>query len=180
VTHKSGLAFLRHLPSPPYPVTSYTRVVVRKPPDNFAPMNKREFRGSTIGIIVTIGLSIFPLTQITLLTLNGGLTYTFAIPFGATTKSGVTEVASVVINLILTIVGLITFYLGERTLVKIVSAFLIMFSGQMLVTFMADEFNGGDNYLLGWLTVSGIPSLTILTVGLIKHYTKDRQLKKVS
>jgi hypothetical protein len=27
VTHKSGLAFLRHLPSPPYPATSYTRVV---------------------------------------------------------------------------------------------------------------------------------------------------------
>jgi hypothetical protein len=142
-------------------------------------MNKREKRSSTIGIIVTIALTIFPVTQIILLTLNGGLTYIFAIPFGATTKSGVTEITSVVINSILTIVGLITFYFGEKTWVKIVSAFLIMFSGQVLVMLMTDEFNGGDNYLLGWVTVSGIPSLTILTVGLVKHYTNDRQLERV-
>lgn len=46
--------------------------------------------------------------------------------------------------------------------------------------FMIDEFNGGDNYLLGWLTVSGIPALTILSIGLIKYYMKSRQLEKIS
>lgn len=30
MARKSGLAFVPHLPSPPYPATSYTRVVVRK------------------------------------------------------------------------------------------------------------------------------------------------------
>jgi len=143
-------------------------------------MNKRQLKGSTIGIILTIALTIFPVTQIILLTLNGGLTYIFAIPFGATTKSDVTGVTSIVVNSILIIVGLITFYFGERTWVKIVSTFLIMFSGQMLVMFMTDEFNGGDNYLIGWLTVSGIPILIILTVGLIKHYTNDRDSERVS
>ena len=143
-------------------------------------MNKRQLKGSTIGIILTIALTIFPVTQIILLTLNGGLTYIFAIPFGATTKSEVTGVTSIVVNSILIIVGLITFYFGERTWVKIVSTFLIMFSGQMLVMFMTDEFNGGDNYLIGWLTVSGIPILIILTVGLIKHYTNDRDSERVS
>ncbi len=142
-------------------------------------MKKKELSSSTIGIIVTVALTIFPVTQIMLLYLNGGLTYIFAIPFGATTKSEVTTISSLVVNSILTISGLIIFYFARRTWVTIVSTFLVMFSGQMLVMFMTDEFNGGDNYLLSWLTVSGIPTLTILTIGLLKYYTNDRQLERV-
>ncbi|MBA4058085.1 MAG: hypothetical protein C0490_25430 [Marivirga sp.] len=143
-------------------------------------MNKKNISSSTIGIIITIALTIFPVTQIILLTLNGGLTYIFAIPFGATTKSGVTEVTSIVVNSILTTLGLILLYFAERFWIKIASTFLIMFSGQTLVMLMSDEFNGGDNYLLGWLTVSGFPIVAILIVGLIRHYTRNRLLERVS
>ncbi len=142
-------------------------------------MNNRELSSSTIGIIVTIALTIFPVTQIMLLYLNGGLTYLFAIPFGATTKSEVTTISSLVVNSILTITGLIIFYFARRTWVIIVSTFLIMFSGQMLMMYMTDEFNGGDNYLLGWLTVTGVPSLIILTIGLVKYYVNDKQIERI-
>ena len=142
-------------------------------------MNKIELSSSTKGIVVTVALTIFPVTQMMLLFLNGGLTYIFAIPFGATTKSEVTTISSLVVNSVLAISGLIVFYFARRTWVTIVSTFLIMFSGQMLVMFITDEFNGGDNYLLGWLTVSGIPTLTILTIGLVKYFMNDRQLERV-
>jgi hypothetical protein len=138
--------------------------------------NKKELSVSTIGTIVIILIAIFPLTQIILLTLNGGLTYIFAIPFGATTKSDVTGVTSIIVNSILTILGLVMFYRADKTWTRLLSVFLIMFSGQMLMLFTSVGFNGGDNYLLGWLTVSGVPILTILATGLLRYYIKDKQL----
>jgi hypothetical protein len=142
-------------------------------------MNKRQSSG-LIGIMIVVVITIFPLTQVMLLTLNGGLTYAFAFLFGAASKSGVTELTSIVLNSILATIGMIGFYLAEKSCLKMVSVFLIMFSGQMLVMFQADDFNKGDNYIQGWLTVSGIPILSILTITLAKHYTRKRKLKNVS
>jgi hypothetical protein len=53
VTHKSGLAFLRHLPSPPYPATSYTRVVSGKANNNIFPMNTSQFTSLLAFILIT-------------------------------------------------------------------------------------------------------------------------------
>lgn len=88
---------------------------MRKPPGQQRTMKKQKISSSTIGIIVTVALTIFPLTQIMLFYLNGGMTYIFAIPFGATTKSEVTTISSLLVNSILTILGLVIFYFARRT-----------------------------------------------------------------
>jgi hypothetical protein len=142
-------------------------------------MVKKESDNPTIGIIITILITIFPFTQIILLTLMGGLTYILTIPFVATNKSDVIEISSLVVNVVLTTLGLVTFYFANGFWVKIVSTLLIMGSGQMLMLFLSQEFNEGDNYLLGWLTVSGIPILIILTLGLVKHYVINRKTGSV-
>ena len=44
----------------------------------------------------------------------------------------------------------------------------------MLMALVSNEFNGGNNYLLGWLTVSGIPTIAILILGVIKYYSREK------
>jgi hypothetical protein len=135
-------------------------------------MNKKILNASTIGIMLTILISIFPLTQILLLTLNGGLTYLFAIPFD-TNKIETINITSLIVNSVLVFVGLIYYYLTQKTWVKIFSVFLIMFAGQMLMLFVSDEFEHGDNYLLGWLILSAVPTLAVLTIAFIKYLSQD-------
>jgi hypothetical protein len=119
-------------------------------------------------------ITIFPVTQIILLTLNGGLSYVFALPFDATTKTGVVEQTSLILNIVLTLLAIVAYFKFEKTWIVIVSTFFIMFSGQTLMLFVSDEFNGGDNYFLGWLTVAGIPTLTLAIVLTVKYFANKK------
>jgi len=137
-------------------------------------MDKKIFSSSTIGIILTIVVTIFPLTQIILLTLNGGLTYLFTLPFNSN-KSETATISSITFNSFAFILGIIFYYRAKKTWQKIISVFLIMFSGQMLVLFLADQSYNGDNYLAGYTAVSGIPTLIVVTIGILKYYFQNNQ-----
>ena len=116
-----------------------------------------------------VAITVFPVSQIILLTLNRGLAYVFALPFEASTKSGVVEQTALILNIVLTLLAISAYFKFHKTWIVIVSTFFIMFSGQSLMLFVSDEFNGGDNYFIGWLTVLGIPTLTLVTILTIKH-----------
>ncbi len=121
-----------------------------------------------------VAITVFPVSQIILLTLNGGLAYIFALPFEAVTKSGVVERTSLILNIVLTLIAATAYLRFDKTWILIVSTFFIMFSGQALMLFVSDEFNGGDNYFLGWLTVSGIPTLTLVAILTLKYFMNKK------
>ena len=122
-----------------------------------------------------VAITVFPVSQIILLTLNGGLAYVFALPFDAATKSGVVEQTALILNIILTLLAVSVYLKSDKTWIVIVSTFFIMFSGQSLMLFVSDEFNRGDNYFLGWLIVSGIPTLTLATILTLKYFVKKKE-----
>jgi hypothetical protein len=132
-------------------------------------MSKQQQRIFTIGTMVVIAITIFPLIQVMLLTLNGGLIYVLALPFGAETRPGVMPVTSIVVNSVLAISGLLTFYFAEQVWLRMLSVFQIMFSAQMLTLFVSDGFDEGDHYWQGWLIVAGIPVLIILIAALLRY-----------
>lgn len=121
-----------------------------------------------LGISVTIGLTVFPVIQIILLYLNGGLSYLLALPFGANTNSEVVEHTAVVLNTLLIVIGCLVFYSSLKPWKLYFSTFLVMFSGQALIVFVSGILNGGDDYFWGWLTISGIPVLLIVILGFNK------------
>jgi O-antigen ligase len=50
-----------------------------------------------------------------------------------------------------------------------------MFSGQAIMPLVSDEFNGAHNYFLGWLTVSGILSLVLAVLVLVKYLINEKK-----
>lgn len=139
-------------------------------------MAKGEIDGSTIGMILVIVVTIFPLTQVVLLTLNGSVTYDFAILFGVSTSH--VEIVIIAVNGIVMLLAMGVLFFSKKAWTKIVATFFVMFCGQMLMTFVSDGFNGGDNddYLLAWITVAGVPILIILLVSSLNFYSKRRFL----
>ncbi|MBO3696811.1 hypothetical protein [Roseivirga sp. E12] len=138
-------------------------------------------RSPFLGISITVGLTIFPVTQIILLYLNGGLSYLLALPFGANTNSEVVENAAIVLNTLLIVIGCLAFYFSLKPWKLYFSTFLIMFSGQALIVFVSGILNGGDDYFWGWLAMSGIPVLLIIILSMNKSNfisleTKDDKL----
>ncbi len=107
----------------------------------------------------------------TLMYLNGGLTYIFAIPFD-TANANTTETASIVFNSILTAIGLILFYNSRVTWTRILTSLLVLFCGQGVMLFLIGKIlTEDDSYYLYWTILSGTPVLVTLLVGLFKYRT---------
>jgi hypothetical protein len=122
-----------------------------------------------LGVILLT--SIVPIVQMTLMYLNGGLTYIFAIPFD-TANANTTETASIVFNSILTAIGLILFYNSRVTWTRILTSLLVLFCGQGVMLFLIGKIlTEDDSYYLYWTILSGTPVLVTLLVGLFKYRT---------
>jgi hypothetical protein len=134
-------------------------------------MTKEDITIPTILLGIILLTSIVPMVQIMLMTLNGGLTYIFAIPFD-TDKSNTTEIVSIVFNSILTIIGLFLFYKSKVTWTRILTALLVLFCGQGVMLFIIDKIlTEDDSYYIYWTVLSGTPVLLTLMVGLLKYRT---------
>jgi hypothetical protein len=134
-------------------------------------MNKEDIIIPTIFLGVILLTSIVPIAQVTLMYLNGGLTYIFAIPFD-TDNTNTTEITSIIVNSILTAIGLILFYNSKVTLSRILTSLLILFCGQGAMLFLIDRILTEDySYYLYWTVLSGTPVLVTLLVGLFKYRT---------
>jgi TctA family transporter len=140
-------------------------------------MTKEDILIPTIFLGAILMTSVMPIYQMTLMHLNGGLTYIFAIPFD-TDKSNTTEITSIVFNSIATIIGLFLFYKSKKTLTRVLTSFLILFTGQAVMLFVVDKLlTEDDSYYIYWTVLSGTPVLATLLVGLYKYQTLKHKFR---
>lgn len=135
-------------------------------------MNKEDIFIPTIFLVIIILTSFVPVVQIILITLAGGLTHILTIPFQS--NQHLENIIGIILNSILTLIGLFLFYKSKETLTRILTTFFVMFFGQGLMLFTINQLLKKDeSYFLYWIVLSGTPMLLTLLIGLYKYSTSN-------
>lgn len=122
-----------------------------------------------IGLVLVFIFSLLPKIQISLLYLNGGFSYLIAFPFN-TDKTEITEIVNTIVNYSLLILGYIFYYRTDTRFILILSCFLVLFSGQMIILSLIENYIKKlvDFYYFQFLLAGLTPILICFFIGVFK------------
>lgn len=131
---------------------------------NINHMKIRTITNAEIGTLIVVVLCVFPITQIILLQLNGGLSYLISLLFYAKHKSGNVEIVGLILNGVLFVIGTVGYLTSRKTWIQIISSFLIMLSGLFLMMLVVELYIREGNYLIYLITIDVPPLLVIFSI----------------